>query len=136
MANTSHNGVRQRLAKLSRRERQCLDILFKRGQATVAEVQEALSDPPGYSAVRATLNVLVDKGHAQHKEDGPRYVYLPAIPAGSARNAAVQHLVDTFFGGSAEEAVVALLEMSDTKVSRDAVERITRGIQNARKEGR
>lgn len=136
MAKTSHTGVGQRLARLSRRERQCLDILFQRGQATVAEVLEALTDPPGYSAVRATLNVLVDKGHAQHKEDGPRYVYLPAIPAGSARNAAVQHLVDTFFGGSAQEAVVALLEMSDTKVSRDAVERITRGIQNARKEGR
>jgi predicted transcriptional regulator len=136
MAKTSRNGVGQRLAELSRRERQCLDILFRRGQATVAEVQEALTDPPGYSAVRATLNVLVEKGHVQHKQDGPRYVYLPAIPAGSARNAAVQHLVDTFFGGSADEAVVALLERSDAKVSREAVERITRGIQNARKEGR
>jgi len=136
MAKTSRNGVGQRLAELSRRERQCLDILFRRGQATVAEVQEALTDPPGYSAVRATLNVLVEKGHVQHKQDGPRYVYLPAIPAGSARNAAVQHLVDTFFGGSAEEAAVALLERSDAKISREAVERITRGIQNARKEGR
>lgn len=136
MAKTSRNGVGQRLAELSRRERQCLDILFRRGQATVAEVQEALTDPPSYSAVRATLNVLVEKGHVQHKQDGPRYVYVPAIPAGSARNAAVQHLVDTFFGGSADEAVVALLERSDAKVSREAVERITRGIQNARKEGR
>jgi len=129
-------GVGQRLAKLSRRERQCLDILFQRGQATVADVQEALADPPSYSAVRATLNVLVDKGHAQHKQDGPRYVYLPAIPAGSARSAAVQHLVQTFFGGSAEEAAVALLESSDTQVSRDAIERLTRSIQSARKEGR
>ena len=136
MAKTSRNGIGQRLATLSRRERQCLDILFQRGQATVAEVQLALSDPPSYSAVRATLNVLVDKGHAQHKQDGPRYIYLPAIPAGSARNAAVQHLVDTFFGGSAEEAVVALLERADARVSRDAIERISRGIQNARKEGR
>ena len=132
----NEKGVSQRLAKLSRRERQCLDILFQRGQATVADVQEALSDPPSYSAVRATLNVLVDKGHAQHKQDGPRYLYLPDIPAGSARNAAVQHLIKTFFGGSAEEAVVALLEMSDTKVSRDAIERLTRSIQGARKEGR
>jgi BlaI family transcriptional regulator, penicillinase repressor len=132
----STNGVEKRLAKLSRRERECLDILFRRGEATVAEVQESLSDPPSYSAVRATLNVLVDKGHAQHRQDGPRYVYLPAIPAGSARTAAVQHLVDTFFGGSAEEAAVALLAMSDTKVSRDAVERITRRIQDTRKEGR
>lgn len=132
----SNEGVGQRLAKLSRRERECLDVLFRLGEATVAEVQESLTDPPGYSAVRATLNVLVDKGHAQHRQDGPRYVYLPAIPAGSARNAAVQHLVDTFFGGSAEEAAVALLAMSDTKVSRDAVDRIARRIQNARKEGR
>src|ERR1051325_10424925 len=115
MAKASHDGVGKRLATLSRRERQCLDILFQRGEATVADVQEALTDPPGYSAVRATLNVLVGKGHAQYKQDGPRYVYLPAIPAGSARNAAVRHLVDTFFGGSADEAVVALLEMSDTK---------------------
>jgi len=132
----ANSGVGQRLAGLSRRERQCLDILFQRGQATVAEVQDALADPPSYSAVRATLNVLVDKGHAQHKQDGPRYVYLPAISAGTARNAAVQHLVETFFGGSTEEAVVALLELSDTKVSRDAIERLTRTIQAARKEGR
>jgi predicted transcriptional regulator len=122
--------------KLSRRERECLDIIYRRGEATVAEVQEAMSDPPSYSAVRATLNVLVDKGAAQHRQDGPRYIYLPAIPAGSARHAAVKHLVDTFFGGSAEEAAVALLAMSDAKVSRDAIEKITRGIQSARKEGR
>jgi BlaI family transcriptional regulator, penicillinase repressor len=122
--------------KLSRRERECLDILYRNGGATVAEVQEAMTEPPSYSAVRATLNVLVDKGAAQHRQDGPRYVYLPAIPAGSARNAAVKHLVDTFFGGSAEEAAVALLAMSDAKVSRDAIEKITRGIQSARKEGR
>lgn len=130
------SGATKRLAKLSRRERECMDVLYQRGQATVAEVQEALSDPPGYSAVRATLNVLVDKGHAQHKQDGPRYVYLAAIPAGSARNAAVEHLVKTFFGGSAEEAAVALLEMSDTKIPRDAIERLARSIQSARKEGR
>jgi BlaI family penicillinase repressor len=122
--------------KLSRRERECLDIIYRRGEATVSEVQEAMPDPPSYSAVRATLNVLVDKGAAQHRQDGPRYVYLPAIPAGSARNAAVKHLVDTFFGGSAEEAAVALLAMSDARVSRDAIEKITRGIQSARKEGR
>ena len=122
--------------KLSRRERECLDILYRRGEATVAEVQEAMPDPPSYSAVRATLNVLVDKGAAQHRQDGPRYVYLPAVPAGSARTAAVKHLVETFFGGSAEEAAVALLAMSDAKVSREAIEKITRGIQSARKEGR
>src|SRR5512147_2502738 len=98
MSKTNDKGAK-RLTKLSRRERECMDVLYQRGQATVAEVEEALADPPGYSAVRATLNVLVDKGHAQYKQDGPRYLYLPAIPAGSARNAAVEHLVKTFFGG-------------------------------------
>ncbi|HEU4995683.1 MAG TPA: BlaI/MecI/CopY family transcriptional regulator [Gemmatimonadaceae bacterium] len=132
----AHNGVSQQLATLSRRERQCLDVLFQRGEATVTEVMEALADPPSYSAVRATLNVLVEKGHAQHRQDGPRYVYLPTIPAETARTAAVRHLVQTFFGGSHEEAMVALLELSDTKVSRDAVERLTRKISSARKEGR
>ena len=130
----SPNGVSQ--PKLSRRERECLDILYRLDEATVAEVQEAMTDPPSYSAVRATLNVLVDKGAAEHRQDGPRYVYLPAVPAGSARNAAVKHLVETFFGGSAEEAAVALLAMSDTKVSREAIDKITRGIQTARREGR
>ena len=126
----------KKLNSLSRREREIMDILFQRGQATVAEVLEALADPPGYSAVRATLNVLVDKGHAQHKQDGPRYVYLPAISPGSARNAAVEHLVKTFFGGSPEDAAVALLEMADTKIPRDAIERLAKSIQAARKEGR
>ena len=124
------------LPKLSRRERECLDVLFERGGATVAEVIERMPDPPSYSAVRATLNVLVEKGHAAHRQDGPRYVYEPTVPADTARNAAVQHLVTTFFGGSAEEAVVALLEMSDTKIPRDAIDRLTRKIQAARKEGR
>lgn len=128
--------VSQRLAKLSRRERQCMDVLYQRGQATVAEVIETLADPPSYSAVRATLNVLADKGHAVHRQDGPRYVYLPAIPAGTARSAAVKHLVTTFFGGSHEQAMVALLAMSDTKTSREALERLTRTIHAARKEGR
>jgi predicted transcriptional regulator len=136
MPKGANGGVSQRLAKLSRRERQCLDILFQRGQATVTEVMEALADPPSYSAVRATLNVLVEKGHATHRQDGPRYVYLPAIAPNTARSAAMQHLVNTFFGGSAEHAVAALLEMSDTKVSRDALDRLTRKIQAARKEGR
>lgn len=136
MSGTAHHGVSQRMATLSRRERQCLDVLFQRGEATVADVMDALADPPSYSAVRATLNVLVEKGHAQHRQDGPRYVYLPTIPPETARTAAVRHLVTTFFGGSHEEAMVALLELSDTKVPRDAVERLTRKISAARKEGR
>jgi predicted transcriptional regulator len=126
----------RKLAALSRREREIMDVLFQRGQASVAEVIEALADPPGYSAVRATLNVLVDKGHARHKQDGPRYVYLPAIPADSARTAAVQNLVRTFFGGSATEAAVALLEMADTQLPRATIERLAKAIEHARQEGR
>lgn len=136
MPRVRQNGVSQRLAKLSRRERECMDILFQRGSATVAEVMEALAEPPSYSAVRATLNVLVEKGHAQHRQDGPRYVYLPAINASSARGAAMRHLVNTFFGGSAEQAMVTLLEMSDTKISTDALDQLALKINSARKEGR
>jgi predicted transcriptional regulator len=132
----TNGAVTAKLAKLSRRERQCLDVLYQRGQATVAEVMEALNDPPSYSAVRATLNVLLEKGHATHRQDGPRYVYLPAIPADTARSAAVQHLVNTFFGGSTEQAVVALLEASDAKTSRETIEQLSRRIHAARKEGR
>ena len=135
MAKTN-GGVSAKLAKLSRRERQCLDVLYQRGEATVAEVMESLPDAPSYSAVRATLNVLLEKGHARHRQDGPRYVYLPAIPADTAASAAVQHLVNTFFGGSTEQAMVALLEISDTKTSRETMEALSRRIQAARKEGR
>ena len=125
-----------RLAQLSRREREIMDVLFRRGQATVAEVIADLADPPSYSAVRATLNILVAKKQAQHREDGPRYVYVPAIPAETARTAAIRHVINTFFGGSAEEAAVALLHMSDTKLPADAIARLTREVEKARKEGR
>jgi len=124
------------LAVLSRRERQIMDVLYQRGRATVAEVVDALTDPPSYSAVRATMNTLVAKGHAQFKEEGRRYIYLPAISADTARSAALRHLVSTFFDGSTEDAAVALLQAGDTQISRDAVERLTRQIQKARKEGR
>lgn len=136
MAKHENGNDRGPLASLTRRERQCLDVLYQKGEATVAEVMAALHDPPSYSAVRATLNVLLEKGHAVHKQDGPRYVYLPAVPADAARNAAVQHLVTTFFGGSTEQAMAALLDISDLKTSRDTLDRLTRKIQSARKEGR
>jgi predicted transcriptional regulator len=129
-------SARQELGKLSRRERECLDALFQHGEATVAEVIETLPDPPSYSAVRATLNVLVEKGQATYRQDGPRYVYLPTIPAERARSAAVRHLVKTFFNGNTEQAMAALLEMSDTKTSRETLDRLTRKVQVARKEGR
>jgi predicted transcriptional regulator len=128
--------VSLRLAKLSRRERQCLDVLFQRGQATVTDVMEALPDAPSYSAVRATLNVLVEKKQAVIRQDGPRYVYLPAIPTSTARAAALKQLVNTFFGGSHEQAMVALLEMSDTNVPREDLDRLARKIHAARTEGR
>jgi len=128
--------ARTRLATLSRRERQIMDVLYQRGQATVNDVVDAITDAPSYSAVRATLNTLVAKGHAQFREEGRRYIYLPAIPADTARSAALRHLVSTFFAGSAEDAAVALLETADTQIPRDMVERLTRQIQKARTEGR
>jgi len=130
------SNVAGRLARLSRREREIMDVLFRRGQATVAEVMDELTDPPSYSAVRATLNILVAKKQAQYRTDGPRYVYLPAISSDTARAAAIRHMINTFFDGSAEDAAVALLQMSDTRLPADAVERLTRAVQKARTEGR
>ena len=124
------------LAKLSRREREIMDVLFQKGQATVADVVDALADPPSYSAVRATLNILVAKKQAMHRQDGPRYVYTPVIPQDTARAAAIRHVINTFFGGSAEEAAVALLQMSDTRLPAEAVDKLTRAVEKARKEGR
>ena len=97
-------------AKLPRREREIMDALYQSGEATVNEVIERMPDPPSYSAVRATLRVLEDKGLVKHKQDGPRYVYLPAIPTSKAGFAALKHLVQTFFDGSAEQALVAARE--------------------------
>ena len=113
-----------------------MEVLFRHGRATAAEVLADLPDPPSYSAVRATLNILVAKKQAIHRQDGPRYVYLPAISADSARAAAIRHVINTFFGGSAEEAAVALLQMSDTRLPADAMDRLTRAVEKARKEGR
>jgi predicted transcriptional regulator len=123
-------------AKLTRRERQIMDILYRDGEATVAEVVERLADPPSYSAVRATMNVLEEKGHIRHKQDGPRYVYLPAVPRDRARRAALNHLLQTFFDGSAENAVVALLQMTDSTLSASDFERMAAEVRKARQEGR
>src|SRR5688572_31060844 len=90
---------------LSRRERQIIDILYSHGRATAAEVQTALPDPPSYSAVRAMLRILEDKGHVRHEQDGPRYVYVPTIARDNARHSAVRHVLTTFFDGSAEQAI-------------------------------
>ena len=122
--------------KLSRRERQIMDVLYERQSATVSDVMEALPDPPSYSAVRATLRVLEDKGHVTHAEDGPRYVYAPAVPPDQARETALSHLVKTFFNGSAEQAVVTLLQMSDVDLATQDVERLAARVRDARMEGR
>jgi BlaI family penicillinase repressor len=121
---------------LSRREREVMDVLYRRGQATVAEVMEDMEHPPTYSAVRSTLRILKQKGHVVHREDGPRYVYVPAVARDKARTAAIDHLVDTFFEGSAEEALAALLKRSDLEMSEEQIERLASTIRRAREEGR
>lgn len=121
---------------LSRREREVMDVLYRRGRATVAEVMEELPDPPTYSAVRSILRVLEEKGHITHREEGPRYVYVPAVARDRARSAALDHLVDTFFEGSAEGALVALLRRSDLDLSEAQIRKLAREIRAAREEGR
>src|SRR5881392_1923969 len=103
----------------SRRERQIMDILYARGRATAAEIHEALPDAPTYSAVRAKLRVLEEKGHIRHEEESLRYVYRPVLPRDAARRGALRHLLTTFFGGSVEDAVAALLDLSSAKLSKD-----------------
>lgn len=124
------------LRELSPRERQVMDALYRRDEATVSEILDELEDPPSYSAVRAVLRVLEEKGHVRHRQDGPRYVYRPTIAAEKARRNALSHLVRTFFDGSAERAAVALLEMSDTELPDEVVERLAERVERAKKEGR
>ena len=120
---------------LSRRERQILDILYQRGQATAADVQNALPEPPSYSAVRALLRILEDKGHVRHQQDGPRYVYLPTVARENAKRSALRHVLRTFFDGSAEQAISALLDESSTKLSPAELDRLARQIEDARRSG-
>jgi predicted transcriptional regulator len=120
------------MEKLSRRERQILDILYERGRATAAEIQAALPDPPSYSAIRALIRVLEDKGHARHESDGPRYVFMPKVPRDKARRSALKHLLQTFFDNSATDAVAALLDTR--KVSPQELDRIEELIERTRKE--
>jgi predicted transcriptional regulator len=120
---------------LSRRERQILDILYKNGRATAAEVQAALPEPPSYSAVRALLRILEDKGHVRHEQDGPRYVYLPTVARDNAKRSALRHMLQTFFDGSAEQAISALLDESSAKLSSAELDRLARLIDGARKSG-
>jgi len=119
---------------LSRRERQILDILYAKGTATAAEVLDALPDPPSYSAVRALLRILEDKGHARHEAQGTRYVYLPMVPRERARNSALSRIVKTFFDGSAAQAAAALVDSGS--LSDDELAKLSSLIERARKEGR
>jgi len=122
--------------ELSRREREVLNILYRLGEATVTEVMDEMEDPPTYSAVRSVLRVLKEKGHITHRADGPRYVYAPSVRLDKARRAALDHLVDTFFEGSAEQVLAALLRRSELKLSEPQVERLAREIRKAGSEGR
>src|SRR5690242_12081545 len=119
---------------LSRRERQIMDILYQRGRASASEIHEALPDAPTYSAVRAKLRVLEEKGHIRHEEQDLRYVYLPTTPRDTARKSALRHLVSTFFGGSVEDTVAALLDVSSANLSPADLDRIQGIIDQAKKE--
>ena len=119
---------------LSRRERQIMDILYRRGRATAAEVMDDLPADTTYSTVRTQLRVLEEKGHVRHEEDGPRYVYLPVIARRAARKSALKHVVDTFFDGSAEKVVEALLGGEATRLTDEDLARIAALVAKARKE--
>lgn len=122
-------------AALSRRERQILDVLYRLGRASVAEVLGELSGEPHYSTVRAQLRVLEEKGHARHEEEGSRYVYLPTVPRDVARRSALRHLVETFFDGSTEKVVTALLGGEAAQISAEELERLAELIEKSKKEG-
>jgi predicted transcriptional regulator len=122
-------------ASLSRRERQIMDVLFRLGRATAAQVMSDLPQDTTYSTVRTQLRVLEQKGHVRHEQDGVRFVYLPAIPRHAARKSALRHVVETFFDGSPEKAVAALLGGEAAKLSEEQLERIAAILEKTRKEG-
>ena len=122
--------------QLSRRERQIMDVLFRLSRATANEVMEAMPDPPSYSAVRAHLRTLEEKGHVSHQAEDLRYVYVPTMRPEQARRSAVTHLVDTFFGGSVAQAATALLDPKSARLTPEELERLARLIDKARQEGR
>ena len=128
MAKSSH-------ATLTRRERQIMDVLYRRGRATAAEVMEDVSGEPNYSTVRTQLRVLEEKGHVRHEEQGLRYIYMPAVPRRAARKSALKHLMDTFFDGSAEQVVAAVLGGEAARLSDDDLKRIADLVAKARKDG-
>ncbi len=121
---------------LSRRERQIMDILYQNGKASANEVRDAMPDAPSYSAVRAMLRVLEEKGHVKHQEEGMKYVYAPVVTAGKAKRSAVKHMLDTFFQGSPEQIVAALLDVSSSRLTREELDRMAQMIERAKQEGK
>src|SRR5688500_16222330 len=123
--------------RLSRRERQIMEIVYRLGEATAAQIHEQIEDPPSYSAIRALLRILMDKQHLQHRADGPRYVYAPIVSRNKARSAALAGVVDNFFEGSAARAAAALLGSTHgKKLTKAELDEISTLIDNARKQGR
>lgn len=123
-------------AGLSRRERQIMDILYQRGKSSASEVREAMPNPPGYSAVRAMLRVLEEKGHVRHQAAGLKYVYIPTVTRDKAKRSAVKHLLETFFSDSPEQIVAALLDVSSTRMRREELDRMAEMIEKAKREGK
>ena len=121
---------------LSRRERQIMDILYQRGKGSASEVREAMEAAPGYSAVRAMLRVLEEKGHVKHQAEGLKYVNVPMVARDKAKRSAVKHVMETFFNGSAEQIVAALLDVSSTRLTREELDRMSEMIEQAKREGK
>lgn len=121
---------------LSRRERQIMDVVYARGQATVADVHQAIADRPSYSSIRALMRILEEKGHLKHKQEGVKYIYLPTRSREQASRSAAKRLLTTFFDGSTEQAVAALLKVSGPDLNDETLNRLTQLIERARKEGR
>lgn len=121
---------------LSRRERQIMDVIYAMGQASVAQMHGALPDQPSYSTVRALMGILEQKGHLKHRSAGGKYIYMPVRPRTQAARSALRRLLDTFFEGSAAQAVAALLESAETRLEDEELDRISQLIEKARKQGR
>jgi predicted transcriptional regulator len=122
--------------KLSRRERQIMDIIYRLGSASVNDVLANLGDPPSYSAVRASMRILVEKGHLRHKQDGPRYIFMPTVPRKKAQLRALKGVLRNFFDNSSEQLVSTLLDDAGTKISEEELARLMKLIEKAKKEGR
>ena len=128
MAKNSHKH-------LSRREREIMDIIYKRGQATVTDVIEKMESPPSYSAVRALMRILEEKGALRHEQQGRKYVFLPAVTREKAKQSALKRMLNVFFNDSTEAAVAALLDISQTKMTDEEWDRLTSLINQAKKRG-